>query len=120
MTQCRQITKGRVLLVLSAIVLLTAAQSWAQSLQLSKRADFSTTDGIFSFSDSLHARVVEPHLNYLDLKKNEFELKTWNSLYSTKGAFFNNLNGTYEAHIPLSALNRSETAWEFRAELEDQ
>lgn len=109
----------RLLLMLGAIMLFTGALSWAQSLQLSKRADFSTTDGIFSFSDSLHARVVAGNLNYLDLKKNEYELKTVNSLYSTKGAFFNNLNGTFETHIPLGALNRSESAWEFRAELED-
>ncbi len=109
----------RMLLMLSAILLFTGAQSWAQSLQLSKRADFATTDGIFSFSDSLHALIVARNINYLDLKKNEYELKTVNSLYSTKGAFYNNLNGTYETHIPLGALNRSEAMWEFRAELED-
>ena len=120
MKQGQQTRRGRTRFLLSAILMLAVTQSWAQSLQLSKRADFSTTDGIFSFSDSLHARVVAPDLNYLDLKKNEFELKTLNSLYSTKGAFINNLTGTYEAHIPLSALNRTETAWEFRAELEDK
>lgn len=119
MKHCQPTPRRRVLLVFSAILLFAGAQSWAQSLRLSKHADFSTTDGIFSFSDSLHAQVVAPNLNYLDPKKNEYELKSASGGFSAKGAFFNNLNGTYETHIPLGALNRSESAWEFRAEVED-
>ncbi len=120
MKHCKPLRRRRVLLVFSAIVLFAGAQGWAQSLQLSKHADFSTADGIYSFSDTLHAKVVARNINYLDLKKNEFELKSASGGYDVEGEFFNNLNGTYETHIPLGALNRSETAWEFRAEVEDE
>ncbi len=107
------------LVLLSVLGVGFNAPAGAQTLQLSKHADFSTTDGIFSFSDSLHAKVVAPNINYFDLDKNEFELKSASGGSSRKGAFFNNVNGTYETHIPLASLNRAETAWEFRAAIED-
>lgn len=95
------------------------AEAGAQTLQLSRRVDLATADGIYSFNDTLHARVTAVNLNYFDLKKNEFELQSASGDHKVKGAFFNNFNGTYDAHIPLGVLNRSETSWEFRAEVED-
>lgn len=114
-----QKTMLRLFVGLSILATFGAARLPAQTLQLSKRADFSTTDGIFSFSDTLHARVVASHINYFAIDKNEFELKAASGGDKTEGAFTNNFDGTYEAHIQLAGLDTSENAWEFRAEIED-
>ncbi len=108
------------LIVLSAIGFFTGAQVWAQTLQLSKRADFSTHDGLFSFSDVLYAKVTAPNIDYFDLKKNEFRLQPASGGNDVEGAFANNFNGTYQTAIPLAGLDRSQSSWEFRAEIEDE
>lgn len=115
-----QKTLLRLFVCLNVMAAFGAAQAWAQTLQLSKRADFSTTDGIYSFSDTLHARVVASHLNYFAIDKNDFELKADSGGDKIQGAFTNNFDGIYEAHIQLAGLDTSETAWEFRAEIEDE
>lgn len=107
------------LCVASGLLLVVSAVS-AQTLQLSRRSDFSTADGIFSFADTLHARVRAANINYLDLEKNEFRLHADSGGYQVEGAFFNNFNGTYDAHIPLSGLHRNQRWWRFRAEIRDR
>ncbi len=107
------------LCVASGLLLVVSAAS-AQTLQLSRRGDFSTADGIFSFSDTLHARVRAANINYLELDKNEFRLQADSGGYKVEGAFFNNFNGTYDTHIPLSGLNRNQRWWRFRAEIRDR
>ncbi|MBC6948060.1 hypothetical protein DWB58_09000, partial [candidate division KSB1 bacterium] len=100
--------------------MLIAAAASAQTLQLSRHGDFSTADGIFSFADTLHARVRAANINYLDLEKNEFRLHADSGGHQVEGAFFNNFNGTYDAHIPLSGLHRNQRWWRFRAEIRDR
>jgi hypothetical protein len=109
------------LLLLGASWLLSASPAAAQSLQLSRNADFSTADGSFSFSDVLHARITAPNINFFDIDKNEFRLKpaSGNDDNDIEGSFINNLNGTYVAHIPLSGLRRATSSWNFRAEIRD-
>lgn len=91
----------------------------AQSLQISRQRDFSTPDGIFAFSDTLHARVIAANVNYLDLDKNEFRLQPANGGNGAEGKFSNRLNGSYEAHIPLAGLDRARTIWLLSAEIRD-
>lgn len=107
--------------MLALVPLILGTQTMAQSLQLSKNADFSTTDGLFTFDDVLHAKVTAPQIDFSDLKDNEFRLKPvfGDDDNDVEGAFTNNFNGTYEAHIPLSGLIRTENTWEFRAKIRD-
>ncbi len=91
----------------------------AQSLQISRRSDFSTQDGSFTFADTLHARVFAANINYLDLDKNEFELQPASGGDSKEGKFVNQLNGSYEARIPLSDLDQKQSNWRFRVEIRD-
>lgn len=100
-------------------VLTLATTVAAQSLQISRQRDFSTPDGIFAFTDTLHARVIAANVNYLDLDKNEFRLQPASGGIGTEGKFSNRLNGSYEAHIPLAGLDPTQTIWLFRAEIRD-
>jgi flagellar hook assembly protein FlgD len=92
----------------------------AQTLQLSRNADFSTSDGLFAFSDILHARVSAPNLNYFDIDNNEFRLQPAGGGDEIKGAFTNNFDGSYETHLALQSFNRSYASWEFRVEIRDR
>ena len=103
-----------------AILFLTAHTVSAQNLDISKNADFSTADKTFTFNETLYARVTAPQIDYNDLDKNEYRLKSNNYGYELRGAFINNRNTTYTIAIPLSSLNQAENNWEFRAEIKDE
>lgn len=94
---------------------------FAQSMQLSKTADFSSHDGIYSFSDVLYAKVSAPQVDYLDLKENSFRLKPvmGDDDHDIEGILTNNFDGTYQAQIGLANLRRRYTSWEFRVEIRD-
>lgn len=108
------------LLVGVALVLPAQRRALAQqNLQLSKNADSSTSDGIFSFTDILYAKVTAPQLNFFSLEDNEWRLQAVSGGHESAGAFVNLLNGNYVATIPLSGLDHLQSSWEFRAELKD-
>jgi len=109
--------KRQALLLL--IGFLTAHPAFAQRLDLSKNSDFSTADVTFTFNETLYARVTAAQIDYNDLDKNEYRLKSNNYGDEVQGAFTNNLNSTYTVAIPLSSLNQAENNWEFRAEIKD-
>lgn len=112
-------------------VLTLAGTVGAQSLQISRHRDFSTPDGIFAFTDTLHARVIAAHVNYLDLEENEYRLQPADNDNGdddgddngddngVEGKFSNRLDGSYEAHIPLAGLDRTQDIWLFHAEIRD-
>jgi hypothetical protein len=108
-------------ILLSLATFGLATQATSQSLQLSRNADFSTNDGLFVFSDILHAKVIAPQIDFFDIKDNEFRLKpsSGNDDNDVEGAFTNNFDGTYETQIPLSGIDRSQSSWEFRAKVRD-
>lgn len=120
MIKLRSCILGTFFVMMGLAVMFSGLPASAQTLQLSKNTDFSTTDGIFSFSGILHAKVTAPQINFLAIEKNAFGLQSSSGEHAIDGAFVNNLNGSYIAHIPLSGLNRSEHAWEFRAEIRDR
>ncbi len=105
--------------IIGFVWMFSALPAAAQTLQLSRNADFSTNDGIFFFSGTLHAKVTAPQINPWALEKNEFRLQSASGGHELEGSFDYSSNGVYIAHIPLSGLNRSEHAWEFRAEIRD-
>ena len=92
----------------------------AQHLDISKNANFSTADNTFTFNETLYARVTAPQLDFNNLDKNEYRLKSINYNDEVKGVFTNNRNTTYTVAVALAALNQAENNWEFRVELKDK
>lgn len=119
MNKLRASIAVRVFFITGLVWMLSALPATAQTLQLSRNADFSTNDGIFFFSGTLHAKVTAPQINPWALEKNEFRLQSANGGQELDGSFDYSSNGIYTAHIPLSGLNHSEHSWEFRAEIRD-
>ena len=109
-----------VILLLGWTLVLPGGHATAQTLQLSKNADFSTADGYYTFSDTLHARVAAHEINYLELDTNNYRLHASEGEQAIEGSFANLLNGTYVAHIPLSNLHHEASSWQFRAEIKDR
>ena len=100
--------------------LLSAVTVFAQQLDLSKKPDFSTADNTFTFNETLYARVTAPQIDFNNLDKNEYRLKSINFSDDVRGAFTNNRNTTYTVAISLTSLNQAENNWEFRVELKDK
>ncbi|GEM_PF-2138106 len=99
--------------------LLSTSTVFAQQLDLSKNPDFSTADNTFTFNETLYARVTAPQLDFNNIGKNEYGLKSINFSDEARGVFINNRNTIYTAAVSLTALNQSENKWEFRVELSD-
>jgi hypothetical protein len=93
---------------------------FAQSLEISKNPDFSTADKAFTFNETLYARVTAPQIDFNNLDKNEYSLKSNNFSDEERGALVNNRNSTYTIALALSLLNRAEHNWEFRVEIADK
>ncbi len=103
-----------------AAILLPASLAFATgSLTLSKNADFSTSDRSFTRQDVLHIRVVNPSIDFNDVKDNEFRLHPDRGGDDLEGSFTNHLNGTYTAKVNVSTLSSSETQWEVRVKIKD-
>ncbi|RMF67529.1 MAG: hypothetical protein D6743_04735, partial [Calditrichaeota bacterium] len=82
---------------------------------LSKNADFSTEDRVFSRNDIMYMKVVAPEIDFTDLDKNKFELKAIGSTEELEGKFTNKLNGTYIGSLDLSATNPNIENWKWEA-----
>lgn len=102
-----------------ALTLSTYALAGHQTA-ISKNSDFSTEDRVFSRDDILYVRVTDAALDYTDIDKNEFRLKPEDGGEDIEISLHNLLNGTYEAEVDLSVVDRSESNWEVRVRLEDE
>jgi len=110
---------GNMRLSFTMLLLIAPAVFANGSLTLSKRADFSTNDFSFTRQDVLYMRVVDPSLDFSDIKDNEFRLKPDSGGDDVEGSFINHLNGTYTARVSLASLSSSETDWEVRVKIKD-
>lgn len=90
-----------------------------QRFVLSKHADFSTDDRVFTREDILYMKVIATDIDYTDLDKNEWRLKPDDGGNDFEARFKNNLDGTYTASLNLSSADLSESNWEWRARVED-
>jgi hypothetical protein len=90
---------------------LMSSAVFAQSLEISKNPDFSTADKAFTFNETLYARVTAPQIDFNNLDKNEYSLKSNNFSDEERGALVNNRNSTYTIALALSLLNRAEHNW---------
>lgn len=86
---------------------------------ISKNADFSTDDRVFSRDDTLFMRVTAPHIDFTDLDKNEFRLKPDDGGNDIEGRFTNQFDGTYLIAVPLENTDPAEDEWEVRARIRD-
>jgi len=105
-------------------LLLTTSAAWAQgSFKLSKNADFSTDDRLFTRDDTMYMRVVAPQVDFTDIDENDFRLKPNDGLEEDdndfEAPFMNRLDGSYEASLSLATADPTFTAWEWRAKIRD-
>lgn len=95
--------------------------SFAQSeFILSKNADFSTDDRVFTRGDTLYMMIVAPDIDYTDIDKNEFRLQPDSGGDDFEGQFVNMLNGTYVGSVALDAADPQEDDWRWRGRIRDQ
>lgn len=107
-------------LVALCVFHLPGTATFAQSVNLSKNADFSTEDRDFTRDDILYMRVSDPSVDFTDIDKNEYQLSTeQENIDDIEGSFDNLLNGTYEASLDLSVVDPSVSQWDWRARIED-
>lgn len=95
--------------------------SFAQSeFILSKNADFSTDDRVFTRGDTLYMMIVAPDIDYTDIDKNEFRLQPDSGGDDFEGQFTNMLNGTYIGSVALDAADPQEDDWRWRGRIRDK
>ena len=85
---------------------------------LSKNADFSTDDRVFTQADTVYIMVFSDQVDFLDIKKSTWEFRDSNK-NKVKQNLTNNGDGTFTASFALSGLPSGATSWEFRGKLED-
>lgn len=96
------------------------SQMYAQgNFVLSKKADFSTNNRLFSREDTLYMKVSAPKIDYTDIDKNEFKLKANSGGDEFEGSFTNLLDGTYESQIVLSTADPNTANWQWEARIRD-
>ncbi|MFQ5676184.1 MAG: DUF5666 domain-containing protein, partial [bacterium] len=97
------------------------SQLWAQGeLMVSKNADFSTDDRVFSRDDSMYMKVIAPDVDFTDIDDNEFRLKPTDDGNDIEGAFTNNFDGTYQAKISLTSADPTQSNWQLRVRIKDK
>ena len=85
---------------------------------LSKNADFSTDDRVFSSSDTLYMKIWSDVVDFNDIKRKEWELKDPNRK-KVKQKFTNNFDNTYTAAFDLNDLPSNHTDWTWKGKTED-
>ncbi|MFQ5637572.1 MAG: DUF5666 domain-containing protein [bacterium] len=91
--------------------------------KLSKNADVSTIDRVFSRNDIMYMLVEAKDIDFTDIDKNEFSLKPQpesNADDNFTGTFKNNFDGTYTASLSLSTANPNQENWQWRARIKDE
>jgi len=112
--------------ILLAALLLTlicvgSGQAFGQGMfSLSRHADFSTEDLLFSRGDILYMKVVAPEIDFTVIEKNIFKLKADSGGDVFEGHFTNLLDGSYVASIDLSTADLSQANWEWEARIRDE
>ena len=92
----------------------------ASELHLSKNADYSTEDRIFSQNDILYIKVVAPRIDPDNLDKNEFKLSSSSSENDIEGTLDYTRNNAFTAQIILNTLEPRFTSWRVEVRLEDK
>lgn len=106
-------------LVLVSLLFL-APRAWAQSqLQLSRHADFSTNDRLFSTDDTLYLHVAAADLDATAMEESSFEIDPDGEGQDVEGHFTNHLDGSFTASVPLRRLEVRTASWQVQVELED-
>jgi len=109
--------------LLGCLILTTTSGVWAQgSFKLSKNADFSTEDRLFSRDDTMFMRVVAPQVDFTDIDENDYRLKPNEGPEDDndfEDSFMNRLDGSYEASLSLATADPAVTDWEWRANIRD-
>ena len=85
---------------------------------LSKNADFSTDDRVFSRSDTLYMLMWSDEVDFNDIRKEEWELKDPDK-NKVKQNFTNNFDNTYTAAFDLTDLPSDDTDWQWKGKIED-
>ncbi len=98
---------------------LTATVWAGERFTLSRQADFSTDDRLFTREDTLFVLIEAPEIDFADIHKSEFRLKPDHGGPELRGHFTNRLDGTYTAAVPLAGLASQEVQWEWRGRLQD-
>lgn len=110
--------------LLGCLILTTTSGAWAQgSFKLSKNADFSTEDRLFSRDDTMFMRVVAPQVDFTDIDENDYRLKPNEGPEDDndfEDSFMNRLDGSYEASLSLATADPAVTDWEWRANIRDK
>ena len=85
---------------------------------LSKNADFSTDDRVFSRSDTLYMLMWCDEVDFNDIRKKEWELKDPDK-NKVKQNFTNSFDNTYTAAFDLTDLPSDDTDWQWKGKIED-
>ena len=89
-----------------------------QGFILSKNADFSTNDTVFSRSDTLYILVWTDQVNVNDMRRAWWQLKKRKD--KVRQNFTNHGDGSFTASFDLSGLPSNQTSWNFKAMIEDR
>ena len=89
-----------------------------EGYKLSKNADFSTDDLVFSRSDTFYMLLWSDRVDVTDMRKAEWELKDPNKK-KVKQNLTNNLDRSFSASFDLSGLPSGATSWRWKGKIED-
>lgn len=89
-----------------------------QGFILSKNADFSTNDQVFSRSDTLYILVWSDQVDTSNMRRNWWQLKKRKD--TVRQNLTNNGDGSFTASYDLSSLPSNQTSWNFKAIIEDR
>ena len=106
-------------LTLSNYITVNTGGFTGQGFTLSKNADFSTDDRVFTQSETLYMLVWSDNVDFNNIKKAEFELKDPNR-QKVRQNLINNFNYSFTASFVLADLPSNHTSWEWKGKAEDQ
>jgi PKD repeat protein len=89
-----------------------------QGFQLSKNADFSTTDSVFSTSDTVYMLVWDDRMNVNRMRTTKWQLKAGNR--KVNGGFVNHGDGSFTSSHSLSNLPSNASSWTWKGTLKDR
>jgi PKD repeat protein len=105
-------------LTLSNYITVNTGGFTGQGFILSKNADFSTDDRIFSRTDTLYMLMWSDVVDFNNMKKAEFELMD-TKRRKVRQNLSNNLDNSFTMTVVLADLPSNLTSWEWKGKLED-
>jgi PKD repeat protein len=85
---------------------------------LSKNADFSTNDSVFTTSDTVYMLVWSDQLNVNRMKSSKWQLKSGRK--KVNGSFINHGDMSFTSSYDLSQLPSNATSWTWKGTLKDR